>query len=170
MALSYEELNKKVINKGIDTEILHEKDEDGIDTGNLINKYSKKYFEKLLRLREYQRNFRTANIGEKGNSYNKVISFHKENDILIDPSKILYFKNKFGNNYSEYFNYSEEEMNNYEKYLKNILGKKYSEVIDSLEKKLWDYEQYRELQETNNINGKKNISLIYELLFRQALS
>ncbi len=140
-------LDKKLKEKGFDLDNFLEKDEQGIDTGLIIHKYSKDYFRKLYEYYELNRNFNQSKKEGKKNAYDKKISWLKNNADVIDFRKIKYFKDLYEDQYGENFTATDEEMLAYEDQLKSKLGKMYDYHIQDLEKKLAEYEDYKTTEE-----------------------
>jgi hypothetical protein len=147
------ELDQKLHDKKINLDIFLDKDEHGTDTGNLVHKFSKKYFNALNSLYEYNKEFNTALSQDKGSAYNKIISWKKENVDMTDFRKLRYFKELYGDQNPDAFRYSDAEMDDYEKYLRAKLGKMYDNHIQEQEKKLMEYEDAKSNQEVKN-DGK----------------
>ena len=151
------ELDKKLKDKNFSLNNFFEK-EDGIDTGNIIHKYTKKYFRKVSEYFNINKQFNQANKQNKPDLYHKKVSWLKENSEVIDFRKIKYFKDVYGEQYSDFFTSSDEEMENYENELKQSLGKLYNSHISDLEKKLSEYENYKMNEESKNTKWlSKNI-------------
>jgi len=140
---SIKQLDKKLKDKDFQLENFFEKDEEGIDTGNIVHKYTKKYFKKLYDYYEINKEFNQANKEKKPLVYNKKITWLKENTNVIDFRKIKYFKDVYGDQYDNFFTTSDEDMSSYENELKQSLGKLYDYHIKDLEKKLSEYENYK---------------------------
>lgn len=154
---SLKKLDKTLKDKNFSLDNFLEKDDDNIDTGNIIHKYNKAYFAKLYEYYDLNRAVNSAKKDMKQNAYSKKIAWLKENTDLIDFRKISYFKEIYGDEYSEFFTSSDIEMNAYETELKGKLGKLYDYHIQDLEKKLAEYEDYRtneELKPDNKWLGK----------------
>lgn len=143
-------LDKILRDKRFNLDNFLEKDADNIDTGNIIHRYSKAYFTKLFEYYDINKKVNDAPREKKANHYNKKISWLKENTDVIDFTKIRYFKDIYGDEYSEFFTATDEEMSKYEAELKSKLGRIYDYHIQDLEKKLAEYEDYRNNEELKN--------------------
>lgn len=152
-------LDKKLKDKGFNLDNFFEKDEQGIDTGNIIHKYTKKYFRKLYDYYEINKEFNQAKKDKKPGVYSKKIAWLKENTDVIDFRKIKYFKDLYSDQYEDFFSFTDEEMSNYENELKGSLGKLYDYHIKDLEKKLAEYENYKMNEEIKSSKWfNKNIN------------
>jgi len=152
------ELDEKLKLKKFSLEKFFERDNSGVQTGNLIHLFTKKYFKKLYEYNKANEKFKNATKDKKGFFYKGKIAWLKNNTHVIDFRKLSYFKDIYGEEYSEHFTFSDEEMTEYEKELKNTLGKLYDEHIQKIEKKLIEYENYKMNEEINNTRYKyKNI-------------
>lgn len=147
---SIKSLDKKLREKKFDLENFFEKDTEGIDTGNIIHKYTRNYFRKLSNYYELNKEFNQAKKDKKQSAYAKKIAWLKENTEVIDFRKLSYFKDVYGEQYGDFFTASDEEMINYENQLKEKLGKLYDYHIEDLEKKLSEYEHYKTSEELKN--------------------
>lgn len=146
------ELDKKLKDKGFSLDAFFEKDEQGIDTGNIVHKYTKKYFAKLYEYYNINRDFNQASKANKSSQYNKKISWLKENTNVIDFRKLKYFKDIYGEQYPMYFTFSDEEMSKYEEGLRNETGKLFDNHVEDLAKKLAEYENYKMNEESRENN------------------
>lgn len=124
-----------------------DKDNDGIDTGNIINKFTNLYTSSVLpRLYGLIKEYRTEKdykSGAKTTAYQNLISWYKSHANIIDYRKIKVLKDAYINHpeYSKYFIFSEQEMNDYENQLRADLGSYYDTMIESSMAKLEDFEQ-----------------------------
>lgn len=147
MVENIKSLDKKLKDKKFDLENFFEKDNEGIDTGNIIHKYTRNYFRKLSNYYELNKEFNQAKKDKKQSAYAKKIVWLQENTNVIDFRKLSYFKDIYGSEYSQFFTTSDVEMKEYEDKLKTSLGKMYEYHIQDLEKKLAEYEQYKTSEE-----------------------
>lgn len=168
MVESIKEVDKKLKDADFDLENFFEKDEEGIDTGNIIHKYTKKYFRKMYEYFELKRQFNLAKKDKKAIAYDKKIAWLKTNTDVIDFRKIKYFRDLYQDQYSEFFSSTEDEMSEYEEGLKKSLGKMYDKHIQDLERKLAEYEDYRTTEELKNTKWVgKNINSNSPWIFLQ---
>lgn len=143
-------LDKKLKDKNFDLDNFFEKDDTGVDTGNIIHKYTRKYFRKLYEYYELNKEFNGAKKAKKASAYSKKISWLRENTNVIDFRKIKLFKDIYGEEYNDFFNSDDAEMNKYESELRQSLGKMYDYHIEDLQKKLSEYENYKMNETTRN--------------------
>ena len=158
-------LDKKLKDKKFDENVFFEKDDDGIDTGNIIHKFSRKYFTKKFELYNYVTDYINSSFKDKSAKYAKIIAFHKQNDNLFDFTKLSHFKNLYETAYSEYFTASDQEMTDYENELRSKLGKMYDSVLKNVENKLNEYELERVNIDSTSKNPQQRISMISPWLF-----
>lgn len=143
-------LDKKLKDANFDTNDFFETDNVGIDTGNIIHKYTRNYFRKLYNYYQLNRDFNQAKKENKATAYAKKIAWLKENTTVIDFRKIKHFKDLYEGEYNDFFTATDSEMLAYEDLLKQTLGKLYNFHIQDLEKKLAEYEDYKMNEELKN--------------------
>lgn len=140
-------MDKRLKEKNFNLNTFFETDNKGIDTGNIIHKYTKDYFKKLYDYFELNKEFNQAKKEKKPLAYAKKIAWLKENTDVIDFRKLKSFKDLYNDQYSDFFTNTDEEMQAYEDKMKQSLGKMYDYHIEDLQKKLAEYEQYKTAEE-----------------------
>lgn len=144
-----EEIDKKLKDKDFDLEKFYEKDESGVDTGNIIGRFSNKFNKKLKVFNNKLKEFIDAPFDVKSDLYKDVVGWLKDNAEVIDHTKLRHFKEIFGEEYADHFTATNEEMDAYEQELRNLLGKGYDEHIRELEHKLLEFEDYKNKKQIN---------------------
>lgn len=153
-----EKADKNLKDAGIELDIFFETDSGGVQTGNIIDRFTKLFRKEAEKFNSYVSKYFNATISEKKDAYDRSISWLKTNAEVIDFTKLKYFKDIFGDNYPQYFTATESEMDSYEAELKNLLGREYDSYIKDLEYKLIEYENYKNKQKINPTNfSKRNI-------------
>lgn len=137
--------------KKFDMDNFFEKDSEGVDTGNLIHKFTTKYFKKIGEYFKLNKEFNDAKPAQKGLVYAKKIALMKNNFEVIDFRKLNHFKAIYGSHpkYSSYFTFSNTEMQDYENRLRSALGRVYDEHIDRVSRKLEEFQDYHIAEEAS---------------------
>lgn len=127
--------------------------EDGSRTGNLIDKYTTKWYDAHREFMELGDKMKSANRGSKTNKRNifmQNIRWIRKNAVVLNIYKIPEIYAIYGSGpYAERFKYSEKEMEEYSEELKRTLGLKYDSFVKSLMSELRGHDE-RSL----NIQGK----------------
>lgn len=121
------ENSKKLANKFIPgtgeriTNILFQKDKNGVRTNRLISPYTDVFRERQNLEREYKKRFISSYNSE---TYSDWMNHNKANYEYIDITKLRAIRDKYSNHptYGKYFKATEKEIDAYEARLKSILG------------------------------------------------
>jgi hypothetical protein len=132
------------------------KDEKGnikkMRTDKLINRYNYNYFELLSSINQKKKQFYLSN---SPSIYRLMMNQMKENQEIIDITKLKVFQDIYGSIYSEYFTSSDAEMQNYETDLRQRLGESYyNQIIKEQKRLLQEYTDY--LIENSKDNSTQN--------------
>lgn len=152
------ELQEKLHRDNFDIDKFYGKDANGIKTGRLISKFTNKWLNAISAMLDIRKNFESANNLLKPGKFKELMSWHEKNSVFVDIRKLRIFKELYEDEFSEYFTFSEQEMQDYEDSLRETLGRAYDDIIEgqveSVEK-FMNY-QYAE-QDKNTIWTEKNI-------------
>ena len=136
-----------LIRTGFKEEDFEQKDEFGAPNGYLVHKFSSTWFKHLSNVRMKATIFNKLKSSQKEAAYKFLMNIKKENEEILDFTKIKSIRNKFSNDviYSKSFSSSEEEMSSYEKRLRSLLGNLlFEELVKDQIKMLEDYSTYYE--------------------------
>ena len=136
-----------LIRTGFKEEDFEQKDEFGVPNGYLIHKFSSAWFKHLSNMRVKATIFNKLKSSQKEAAYKFLMNAKKENEEILDFTKIKSIKDKFSDNviYNKSFSSSEEDMSSYEKRLRSLLGNLlFEELVEDQIKMLEDYSTYYE--------------------------
>jgi hypothetical protein len=118
---------------------IKEKDKDGNETGFLTNIFSPKYYETMVKYRNALSYF--IKNSSDSQAYHQVVNELLLHNEVIDFTKLRIVRDLYNKNYPEYFNSSEEVVDEYEATLKKKLGPRYQETVDQILNRLSAFEQ-----------------------------
>lgn len=127
-------------------------DENGNKTPYLSSLYS---FTWLNKLKDYNKLFNkfyfTGKFRDKAIMFQNISRNLAAETIVLNPAKLSQVASMYANNprYKEYFTYSVEEMQAYEKMLKEHLGAIYDTYINELIGRLESFDEYQNSQENS---------------------
>lgn len=119
-------------------DFIREKDEDGNETGYIINLFTPKYYGAI---RYYENAVSEFIENPSEENYKKTIDELRKNNSIIDFTRIQAVQDVYGNVYSQYFNSTQEEIDRYEESLRKGLGNRYEEVVDQILNRLALFEE-----------------------------
>lgn len=151
---SIEELDGILYEENFSLDNFYEKDEYGVDTGNIIHIYSRDWFKEMRNYSKLFKEFKYPEEKEKSKtvSYKSLISWLGTNSHVIDFTRIKAIKDIYGDVYSEFFTESDSVMEDYEESLRRVLGKYYDTVLSEVKEKLEEYHQRRVVREADTEN------------------
>ena len=79
---------------------------------------------------DIRKNFESANNLLKPGKFKELMSWHEKNSVFVDIRKLRIFKELYEDEFSEYFTFSEQEMQDYEDSLRETLGRAYDDIIE----------------------------------------
>jgi len=141
---------------GSDFEFIFEKTKRGTKTGNIINLTSPLW-------RKAISSFMKLNKDENLESrYKKKANWLKTNAEVIDIRKLKVVQELYGVEYEQYFKFSSEEMDDYEKHLQDILGPLYDDEINSVLNALLIFQEQKAtyLEDTGNAYKNRNVARV----------
>lgn len=146
-----EELYHTLKDQGFDFEDFIRRDENGLLTDQLLSKYTDSWNRVVRKLFDMKKEVATKSQERKSSAYRGYIKTLANNAEVIDIRRLRVFRDKFGDRYGEYFNFSEEEMDTYERNLRSILGRTFDSEIQKQLENIERYEEYiQDLEDTED--------------------
>lgn len=136
-----------------DFDFIFERDSNNRKTGFIVDVFTPKWY---LGLKGYENSIREFKKDKRdAGKYNEVNKWLRKNSFVIDFRKIQEFKEIYGDQYGEYFEFTDAQMERYEDTLKKLLGPRYNDLIQQLHNRLQEFEAIKE-SNTNSQNRYKD--------------
>lgn len=157
-------LSDLLMEKGFSLDKFLEKDTDGIDTGNIINRFTSTYTNqalprlfKLIKAYREEKDFKSA---QKATAYRNIISWYKTYTNVIDYRKLRAMKVNYETHpeYGKHFTFSDAEIDAYEAQLIADVGQDYFDsIVDSAVAKMEEFE----IQHLNKLAANNQWTNVY---------
>lgn len=157
-------LSDLLMEKGFSLDKFLEKDTDGIDTGNIINRFTSTYtnqaLPKLYRLIKAYREEKDFKSAQKATAYRNIISWYKTYTNIIDYRKLSVMKSNYATHpeYGRHFTFSDAEINAYEAQLISEVGQDYfNSLVNTAIAKMEEFE----MQHLNKLAANSQWTNVY---------
>lgn len=134
------------------------RDEYGNLTDQLVSKYSDSWNRRLSQLFKLRKEASTKDPSSKKLAYSYFIKELAKDADIIDIRKLKVFQEEFGEEFGEFFKFSDEEMAEYEENLRGLFGRTYDAEIEAQRdsiKQYLNYIQSLELSDDKKIEFQK---------------
>lgn len=122
-------------------EFIKEKDENGKETGFIVNLFSPKYYKAMVGYKKALNSFIEEPTSE---NYNNLMDQMLKHNNAVDFTRIRAVRDLYGETYADYFVSSEEQIDAYEESLKKGLGPRYEEVVNQILNRLALFEEKKQ--------------------------